>query len=284
MHVRQVDVDLVDAVVLDPRRDRAHRVLEEPRVFPVRVEIGGQQHGVRRELRRLHQPHGRMQAQRARLVGRGRDDAATGVVAQCRERADRSAGAGVHEPRLVPAATTDDDRPADELRIAQQLDRRVEGVHVEMRDQSGGLGRQGRHGVGCADTDSLATRTRFRLCSHGAVGIKLRRADRIGARPDRPPPFSMSHKHDNLIRAIFHDPVSGNIQWREIESLLRHLGSSVESLSGTRVRVKLNGHEGILHRPHGGNTLGRQDVLHLREYLAHARVTPSLHEADKKAP
>jgi len=96
-------------------------------------------------------------------------------------------------------------------------------------------------------------------------------------------PAAMSHKHDNLIRAIFHDPVSGNIQWREIESLLRHLGADVESLSGTRVRVKLNGHEGLLHRPHGSNTLGRQDVMHLREYLARARVTPSLHEADKKA-
>ena len=93
----------------------------------------------------------------------------------------------------------------------------------------------------------------------------------------------MSHKHDNLIRAIFHDPISGNLQWREIESLLKHLGADFESLSGTRVRVKLNGHEGILHRPHGGNTLGRQDVAHLREYLAHARVTPSLYEAGKKA-
>jgi hypothetical protein len=96
------------------------------------------------------------------------------------------------------------------------------------------------------------------------------------------PHFTMSHKHDNLIRAIFHDPISGNIQWREIESLLRHLGATVESLSGTRVRMKLNGHEGVLHRPHGGNTLGRQDVLHLREYLAHARVTPSLYEAGRK--
>jgi hypothetical protein len=92
----------------------------------------------------------------------------------------------------------------------------------------------------------------------------------------------MSHKHDNLIRAIFHDPVSGNIQWREIESLLRHLGATTESLSGTRVRVKLNGAEGILHRPHGGNTLGRQDIQHLREYLAHARITPSLYEARDK--
>jgi hypothetical protein len=98
------------------------------------------------------------------------------------------------------------------------------------------------------------------------------------------PVRSMSHKHDNLIRAIFHDPISGNIQWREIESLLRHLGATLESLSGTRVRVKLNGAEGVLHRPHGGNTLGRQDVQHLREYLAHARVTPSLYEAARKDP
>jgi hypothetical protein len=92
----------------------------------------------------------------------------------------------------------------------------------------------------------------------------------------------MSHKHDNLIRAIFHDPVSGNLQWREVESLLRHLGATIESLSGTRIRVKLNGAEGILHRPHGGNSLGRQDIQHLREYLSHARVTPSLYEADRK--
>ena len=49
----------------------------------------------------------------------------------------------------------------------------------------------------------------------------------------------MSHKHDNLIRAIFHDPISGNLQWREVESLLRHLGAAIESLSGTRIRVKL---------------------------------------------
>jgi hypothetical protein len=117
------------------------------------------------------------------------------------------------------------------------------------------------------------------------------RRDKIAARPIALPlrvaenalPIPMSHKHENLIRAIFQDPISGNIQWREIESLLRHLGAAIESLSGTRVRVKLNGHEGILHRPHGGNALGRQDVQHLREYLSHARVTPSLYENGRKA-
>jgi len=85
----------------------------------------------------------------------------------------------------------------------------------------------------------------------------------------------MSHKHANLIRAIFHDPVSGNIHWRDVESLLHHLGATIESLPGARQRVVLNRTEGVLHRPHHSNVLSRQDVHHLREYLARAGVTPS---------
>ena len=83
----------------------------------------------------------------------------------------------------------------------------------------------------------------------------------------------MSHKHEQLLRTLFHDPVSGNIHWREIESLLHHLGAAVEPLSGARLRVKLNGQEGILHRPHHGNTLGRQDVVHLEVFRPSARHT-----------
>ena len=56
---------------------------------------------------------------------------------------------------------------------------------------------------------------------------------------------SVSHKHDNLLRAIFHDPISANIHWREIESLLNHLGAQIEPLPGARLRVKLHGHEGV---------------------------------------
>ncbi len=88
----------------------------------------------------------------------------------------------------------------------------------------------------------------------------------------------MSHKHEKLIRAIFHDPISGNIHWREIESLLNHLGATIEQLSGARVRVLLNGAEGVLHHPHHSNVLDRQEVRHLREYLASARITPSTYE------
>src|ERR1019366_2128630 len=92
---------------------------------------------------------------------------------------------------------------------------------------------------------------------------------------------AMSHKHEQLIQSIFRDPISANIHWREVESLLHHFGAEIESLSGARLRVKLNGHEDVLHRPHHGNTLDRSAVKILREYLARARVTPSLVEADK---
>ena len=91
----------------------------------------------------------------------------------------------------------------------------------------------------------------------------------------------MSHKQGQLLRAIFHDPISGNIHWREVESLLHHLGAAIEPLSGARLRVKLNGVEGILHRPHHGNTLDKSAVRHLREYLAHARSTPSQYETSQ---
>jgi len=92
------------------------------------------------------------------------------------------------------------------------------------------------------------------------------------------------HKHEHLLEAIFHDPVSANIHWREVESLLHHLGALIEPLSGARLRVRLNGHEDTLHRLQGGSTLGRQEVKHLREFLAHGRMTPSIYEQMRAKP
>lgn len=93
----------------------------------------------------------------------------------------------------------------------------------------------------------------------------------------------MSQKHVKLLTEIFHDPISTNIHWREIEALLKHLGAEVESLSGARIRVKLGHAEGILHRPHhGGNTLDRHSVQMLREFLARGGATPSQYQAARK--
>jgi hypothetical protein len=92
----------------------------------------------------------------------------------------------------------------------------------------------------------------------------------------------MSQKHANLLREIFQDPVNTKIAWREIEPLLKHLGATLESLAGARIRVKLNQAEGVVHRPHhGGNTLDRNSVQHLRELLTRGGATPELYEARK---
>lgn len=87
----------------------------------------------------------------------------------------------------------------------------------------------------------------------------------------------MSH-HAALLRTIFQDPISANIHWREVESLLHHVGASVESLNGNRIRVKLNHAEAVLHRPHHTHTLDRNGVRALRGFLASAGMTLSQYE------
>lgn len=91
----------------------------------------------------------------------------------------------------------------------------------------------------------------------------------------------MSHKHLNLLRSIFQDPVSSNIHWREVESLLHHLGAAVEPNRGARFRVVLNHIEGFLHHPHHSSACDKQTIKMLREFLAHAGVSPSSYEAQK---
>jgi hypothetical protein len=82
----------------------------------------------------------------------------------------------------------------------------------------------------------------------------------------------MSQKHQRTLDAIFTDPVSSNIHWREIESLLRSLGARVEPGHGARFRVVLNGMEGTLHRPHHTASASKQDVRHLRDFLARCGI------------
>jgi hypothetical protein len=94
----------------------------------------------------------------------------------------------------------------------------------------------------------------------------------------------MSRHHAQLIRTIFTDPPNHNLHWREIESLLKHVGASLESLSGARIRVTLNRMEDIVHRPHHSSTMTAQSIVHLRAFLARAGVTPSQYEGQGETP
>ena len=90
----------------------------------------------------------------------------------------------------------------------------------------------------------------------------------------------MSSHHAKLIRQIFHDPPGHNLHWRDVESLLRHVGAELEPLSGARIKVTKHGAETVLHRPHHhGNELDKPGILQVRGFLARVGVTPSLYEA-----
>jgi len=93
----------------------------------------------------------------------------------------------------------------------------------------------------------------------------------------------MSHKHANLLRTIFQDSLSANIHWREVESLLGHLGATVEPSHGARFKVTLNGKSDFLHHPHHSSVCSRDLIKHLRDFLSSAGVSLSAYEDDNQA-
>lgn len=89
----------------------------------------------------------------------------------------------------------------------------------------------------------------------------------------------MSHKHQVLLRTIFQDPLPTSLHWREVESLLSHLGATIEPSHGARFKVTLNNASDFLHHPHHSSDCSRDLIKQVRALLAHAGVSPSTYEA-----
>ena len=60
----------------------------------------------------------------------------------------------------------------------------------------------------------------------------------------------MNTKQQKIYDAIFKNPVQSNIEWQDIENLLKALGASISEGNGSRVRIELNGERAVFHRPH----------------------------------
>lgn len=84
----------------------------------------------------------------------------------------------------------------------------------------------------------------------------------------------MRSKHQETLRAIFANPVSGSIKWREVEALLIALGAEMSEGSGSRVRFTLAGQTLFLHRPHPSPDTKRWAVRAIREFLTNAGIRP----------
>jgi hypothetical protein len=81
-------------------------------------------------------------------------------------------------------------------------------------------------------------------------------------------------KHGRTFQAIFAEPVRANVNWADVESLLRHLGAEISEGSGSRVRIALNGVRAVFHRPHPRKETDKGAVKSMRRFLTEAGVKP----------
>jgi hypothetical protein len=83
----------------------------------------------------------------------------------------------------------------------------------------------------------------------------------------------MNKRHRSTLDAIFAQPISGNIKWRNVESLLKTLGAVLTERAGSRVSVSLNDHIVVFHRPHPSPNMDKGAIRDLRRFLQSAGIT-----------
>ena len=83
----------------------------------------------------------------------------------------------------------------------------------------------------------------------------------------------MNNKHKKIFKAIFEKPIRGDIEWRDIESMLVALGASISEGNGSRVRISLNGVLATFHRPHPRKETVKGAVKSMQKFLTEAGVT-----------
>ena len=77
----------------------------------------------------------------------------------------------------------------------------------------------------------------------------------------------MKKRHQRIVELIFSRPTSGNVQWRDVESLFIELGAEIEERTGSRVSVFLFGEVRVFHRPHPSPNTDKGAVAAIRKWL-----------------
>ena len=84
----------------------------------------------------------------------------------------------------------------------------------------------------------------------------------------------MKRKHLKTLELIFSRPVSANLRWSEVETLLLELGARIEEREGSRVLIRLFGERRVFHRPHPSPMTDKGAVASLRCWLNDNGVKP----------
>jgi hypothetical protein len=80
----------------------------------------------------------------------------------------------------------------------------------------------------------------------------------------------LSGEHQATAEKILRHPASGNIEWREVRSLLDALGATTDEHNG-KLEVTLGGETEVLQPPHGKD-VDKQMIVDLRRMLSRAGI------------
>lgn len=81
-----------------------------------------------------------------------------------------------------------------------------------------------------------------------------------------------SSHHRDTVRKIFSHPTSGNIEWRDVLSLLEYLGTTTEERNG-KFKVTVGSDTEVLEAPRGKD-IDEQMIVDLRRMLRAAGLSP----------
>jgi hypothetical protein len=85
-------------------------------------------------------------------------------------------------------------------------------------------------------------------------------------------PIVVNADHRATLERIFSHPASGNIEWRQVRSLLEAVASVTEEKNGN-VKVTLGDEAEVLRPPHGKD-VDEQMIVDLRRILTRGGLAP----------
>jgi hypothetical protein len=93
--------------------------------------------------------------------------------------------------------------------------------------------------------------------------------------------MTLNNHHRETVRKILDHPASGNIEWRQVLSLLEAIGEAVEEHNGN-FKVTVGSEAEVLHAPRGKD-IDEQMVIDLRRLLVQAGYDDSPAVKDGRA-
>jgi hypothetical protein len=87
--------------------------------------------------------------------------------------------------------------------------------------------------------------------------------------------FAVNHHHTRTLHAIFAHPAGANIDFKDVESLLRALGAEVENKHGRGIGVALKGRSAAFH--HADHDVPKAEVFRIRKFLETCGIRPDDH-------